>query len=81
MNWRGWVKQILNPTAYDQGHQDGFAEGYEEGQQWGHDHGACYHTHPFEEAKAALGMGFAAKQLRGSGWGSYHSSQKSTKGR
>ena len=50
-----WLKRLFGPSAYDQGHQDGFKEGYKEGQDWGHEHGACEHSHPFEEALAALG--------------------------
>lgn len=48
-----WLTRLLDPSAYDQGHQDGYQEGYKEGQDWGHDHGACEHTHPFEEARRA----------------------------
>lgn len=57
-----WLKRFLGrcvampcPRAYDQGHQDGFKEGYVEGQQWGHEHGACEHTHPFEDAIEGIG--------------------------
>ncbi len=50
-----WLKRLFGSSAYDQGHQDGFKEGYKEGQDWVHDHDACEHTHPFEEALAALG--------------------------
>lgn len=50
-----WLTRLLGSSAYDQGHQDGFMEGYKEGQEDGHTHGACEHTHPFEEALAALG--------------------------
>ncbi len=71
-----WLKRLFNPSAYDQGHQDGFKEGYKEGQDWGHDHGACEHTHPFQEALAALGH-----RPRAAGWGTYHRPQTSTKGR
>ena len=50
-----WLTRLFDPSAYDQGHKDGFIEGYKEGQDWGHEHGACEHSHPFEEALAALG--------------------------
>ena len=50
MRW-GWLLRFLSAGAHDQGHQDGFKEGYKEGQDWGHEHGACEHTHPIEEAK------------------------------
>ena len=72
MNW-WWLKRVLGPSAYDQGHQDGFKEGYKEGQDWGHEHGACEHTHPFEEAKVALGA--ASEVKRAPGWGSGHGGQ------
>ena len=39
-----WLKRLFGPGAYDQG----FKEGYKEGQDWGHEHGACEHTHPFD---------------------------------
>ena len=74
-----WLLEFFNPSAYDHGYRAGFDKGYKEGQDWGHDHDACEHTHPFEEAKAALGMGFAGRK-RAPGWGS-HAPQTSTKGR
>ena len=55
-----WLKRFLGSSAYDQGHQDGYKEGYKEGQDWGHEHGACKHSHPFEE----LGAQMAAARLR-----------------
>ncbi|KKK55787.1 hypothetical protein LCGC14_3071070, partial [marine sediment metagenome] len=58
-----WVSRLLNPGAYDQG----FKEGYKEGQDWGHEHGACEHTHPLEQRWPLLAQ--AAK--RGSGLGPY----------
>ncbi len=45
-----WLKRLFGPSAYDQGHQDGFKEG----QDWGHEHGACKHSHPLEEAERFL---------------------------
>ena len=50
-----WLIRLLFPGAYDQGHQDGFKEGYREGQVWGHEHGQCEHSHPFDGAMRALG--------------------------
>ena len=49
-----WLVRFLFPGAYDQGHQDGFKEGYNVGQGWGHDHGACEHSHPYAGALGAL---------------------------
>ncbi len=51
-----WLSRLFNPDAYDQGHRDGYQEGYKEGQAWGHDHGACEHTHPFDDALKAFGF-------------------------
>ncbi len=62
-----WLSELFNPGVYDQGHKDGYKEGYKEGQDWGHEHGACEHTHPFEEALAALGGGKPAK-MSAPGW-------------
>ena len=70
----GWPLRFLSAGAYDQGHQDGFKEGYKEGQDWGHEHGACEHTHPIEEALAMLGASKDGTQ-RGSGWGTYHNGE------
>ena len=68
MRW-GWPLRFLSAGAYDQGHQDGFKEG----QDWGHDHGACEHTHPFDGALSTMGGVYEAKnKLRGSIWDSYH---------
>lgn len=69
-----WLKRLFGPSAYNQGHFDGFKEGFTEGQDWGHAHGACEHTHPFEDMKQVA-------VSRGSGWGTYNPPQASTKGR
>ncbi len=56
-----WLIRLLFPSAYDQGHQDGFREGYREGQVWGHEHGLCEHSHPFDGAMRALGLKVQAR--------------------
>ena len=70
-----WLFEFFSPNAYDQGYRAGFKKGVQEGQDWGHEHGACEHTHPFDGALAALG------HKRSPGFGTYHRPQSSTKGR
>ena len=60
MNWlRGfWGNAYsfwadLGTPLYDQGYKDG----YREGQDDGHEHGACEHTHPFDEALRSVAYG------------------------
>ncbi len=69
MNW-GWPLRFFSALAYDQGNRDGYVDGLREGKDWGHDHGACAHSHPFDGALSALGHKSVG-----------HAPQTSTKGR
>lgn len=62
----GWLPWPLGQKIYDKG----YADGYKEGQDWGHEHDACEHTHPFDGALAMLGANRDSK--RAPGFGTYH---------
>ncbi|KKL26497.1 hypothetical protein LCGC14_2394720 [marine sediment metagenome] len=52
-----WLKCLFGPSAYNQGYLGGFKEGLLEGKELGHEHGACEHTHPFDDALRLSGFG------------------------
>ena len=51
-----YLFEFFSPRTYDHGYRAGFKKGVQEGQDWGHEHNACKHSHPFDGALSALGL-------------------------